>query len=244
MFNTGTSDDESRKKKKTGMALKSLPGSRVVVQCVDGAKVTKNAHGGVIVVDRSFFHPGMVVVHHRGCQAGVVTAAATTLDLVRLDGGEGCRRQGRVSGRGAARTGALPRRLRRLVTAARPGLVVGVPRRRRGLRRWRRCVQSRTDRQQQDDDERYIYMKRDSLNCHTNYSGQEAVIDGDRQRSSLGPGNRATPSMAPQCPRSRLPVCSQLGLPHHHCWRLEPTPLAEQLPAHQTIFCPADELNF
>ncbi|KAL6623334.1 hypothetical protein ACP70R_033213 [Stipagrostis hirtigluma subsp. patula] len=72
-----------------GWVLRDVPGkSRTIdVVCVDGATVEVNA-GDLTVVDRSYLHPGMVVASASdlGGQFGVVTAAATALDLVRLGG--------------------------------------------------------------------------------------------------------------------------------------------------------------
>ncbi|CAL5092929.1 unnamed protein product [Urochloa decumbens] len=76
-----------------GLALKRKPGpNKVAVQRLDGAEVTLNA-GDVIVVDRSYLRAGMAVASASsdlaGGKVGVVTCAATALDLVRLDGGAG-----------------------------------------------------------------------------------------------------------------------------------------------------------
>ncbi|GJN39485.1 hypothetical protein PR202_gb28607 [Eleusine coracana subsp. coracana] len=70
------------------MTIRSLPGRRVVVQRVDGASLTEAARD-VAVVDRSYFYPGMVVARasdRGGGQVGVVTGAATALDLRDEDG--------------------------------------------------------------------------------------------------------------------------------------------------------------
>ncbi|KAK3122891.1 hypothetical protein QOZ80_8AG0619860 [Eleusine coracana subsp. coracana] len=70
------------------MTLRSLPGRRVVVQRVDGASLTEAARD-VAVVDRSYFYPGMVVASasdRGGGQLGVVTGAATALDLCDEEG--------------------------------------------------------------------------------------------------------------------------------------------------------------
>ncbi|CAN6356594.1 unnamed protein product [Urochloa humidicola] len=77
-----------------GRVLKSMPpGPEVLVQRFDGAKVTLDA-GDVVVVDRSYLRAGMAVApasdRGGGGLVGVVTGAATALDLVRLaDGGGG-----------------------------------------------------------------------------------------------------------------------------------------------------------
>ncbi|CAL5092927.1 unnamed protein product [Urochloa decumbens] len=73
-----------------GLVLKRKPGpNKVAVQRLDGAEVTLNA-GDVIVVDRSYLRAGMAVASASpdlgGGQVGVVTGAATALDVVRLDG--------------------------------------------------------------------------------------------------------------------------------------------------------------
>ncbi|CAN6329495.1 unnamed protein product [Urochloa humidicola] len=77
-----------------GRVLKSMPpGPEVLVQRFDGAQVTLDA-GDVVVVDRSYLRAGMAVApasdRGGGGLVGVVTGAATALDLVRLaDGGGG-----------------------------------------------------------------------------------------------------------------------------------------------------------
>ncbi|KAK3137099.1 hypothetical protein QOZ80_5BG0447940 [Eleusine coracana subsp. coracana] len=77
----------------------------VDVQRIDGSLVKSNNAGDLTVVDRSYLRPGMVVASESdpGGQLGVVTAAATALDLVRLHGGDG------------AVTGVSPADLRRVV---------------------------------------------------------------------------------------------------------------------------------
>nr|CAB3462390.1 unnamed protein product [Digitaria exilis] len=80
----------------SGVVLKHVhapgPGARIVVQCLDGGEVTKDA-GDVVVVDRSYLRVGMAVASASdpgSGQVGVVTCATSALDLVRLldDGGE------------------------------------------------------------------------------------------------------------------------------------------------------------
>ncbi|CAN6338655.1 unnamed protein product [Urochloa humidicola] len=74
----------------SGLVLKRTPATnKVLVQRHDGAEVTLDA-GGLVVVDRSYLRPGTAVASaspsdRGGGPVGVVTAAATALDLVRLD---------------------------------------------------------------------------------------------------------------------------------------------------------------
>lgn len=71
----------------SAMVLRSVPGRKVVVQCVDGTEATEYASD---VTDRSFLHPGHVVLlaSDGGGQVGVVTGATTVLDLLSDNGAD------------------------------------------------------------------------------------------------------------------------------------------------------------
>lgn len=85
--NKSTTAHHHHRDGESAMVLRSVPGRKVVVQCVDGTEATEYASD---VTDRSFLHPGHVVLlaSDGGGQVGVVTGATTVLDLLSDNGAD------------------------------------------------------------------------------------------------------------------------------------------------------------